>query len=85
MGENGNRPVRVNDPILRSLVAVVGALASWSLVQVNDHSKILAAMSEKQTYIQASQHQAENRNDMIVGEIRRDVREIRSMIEKRTP
>lgn len=85
MGESGNRPVRVNDPILRSLVAVVGALASWALVQVNDHSKILAAMSEKQTYIQATQTQAENRNDVMVGEIRRDVREIRSMIERKTP
>lgn len=82
MGENG-RPIRVNDPVLRWLVGFVGALASWALIQVNEHGKILAAMAAKQGSIEETQKASEHRHEMSIVSIRGDLQQIRSALEKR--
>ena len=83
MGENNGKPTRVNDPIQRVLMAVAVSLATWALSQVQDHSKMLSAISTQVKHLEDSVASVERRNGDITDDLHKDIREIRNILERK--
>ena len=83
MGDNNGKPTRVNDPIQRALMAVAITLATWALSQVQDHSKMLSAVSTQVKHLEDSVTLVERRNEHITDDLHKDIREIRNILERK--
>lgn len=83
MGEKGEI-VRVNDPILRWLFGIVGALVCWGLLQINEQGNRFAAMHQRQEQLsealQAIKAQADNRQTYLESSLRSSEAHINSTL-----
>ncbi|MEQ1842050.1 MAG: hypothetical protein ABL994_16720 [Verrucomicrobiales bacterium] len=90
MGGNNEKPTRVKDPIMRALMGIAVALATWALsqvqgalVQVQDHSRVLSTISAQVRHLEDSVVSVERRSGKITDDLHRDIREIRTILERK--
>lgn len=82
MGDNG-KTTRVSDPIQRTLMGIAVALATWALSQVQDHSRVLSAISAQVRHLEDSVASVERRSGQITDDLHKDIREIRVILERK--
>lgn len=81
MGDNNGKSTRVRDPFQHFLTVIAIGIASWALTQVQEHSKILSAITSQVKHVEDGLIAAENRAEVARNVIRADIREIRNHIE----